>query len=583
MPAILILGLRSGTDPRRDGRRARRPARHPDDDPAAPRAHRQGTRHPQIPRRHRLRRRAQGRRFRRGPRRSPRRARKREIQRRAGRRAGRVAGRRRRSSSGFGVGLVYKAAYAALRLWKDVPEKIFGAPLKAGSISVEVSPELLGVGYIIGPRIGSIMCAGGVLSYLAAHPDDQVLRRRPDHAARAGHACPSATWRPTTSAAPTSSTSARARWRRAASSASRVRCRRSGTACAPACATCALGRADDARRRIGRCRPAHGPRPADELSWASAWSSSSWASSPRPRLQMNFLGALLIIVFGFLFVTVSSRLTGEIGSSSNPISGMTVATLLFTCLIFLLIGWTGGSALRHGAVGRRDRLHRGVQRRHDLAGFEDGLSARQHAAASSRSPSSSARSRRRWCWGRSCSCSTTTQDRLRARRAGRSRRVDRTEPARRSVARRSSPARRRSRHARNISPGRRPTTPAARPANISSIPPGTRRSGWSIRASTARSRTGPTARTVEKFNAPKAVLVSYIIKGILDRNLPWALVLLGVMIAVVLETVGHPVAGVRGGGVPAAVVVVADLRRRRDPLAGGCAAAAAPALAQHHA
>ena len=45
---------------------------------------------------------------------------------------------------------------------------------------------------------------------------------------------------------------------------------------------------------------------------------------------------MLIVLFGFLFVTVSSRLTGEIGSSSNPISGMTVATLLFTCLIFLI-------------------------------------------------------------------------------------------------------------------------------------------------------------------------------------------------------------------------------------------------------
>ncbi len=58
---------------------------------------------------------------------------------------------------------------------------------------------------------------------------------------------------------------------------------------------------------------------------------------------MNLLGAVLIVVFGFLFVTVSSRLTGEIGSSSNPISGMTVATLLLTCLIFLVVGWTGGT------------------------------------------------------------------------------------------------------------------------------------------------------------------------------------------------------------------------------------------------
>ena len=73
-----------------------------------------------------------------------------------------------------------------------------------------------------------------------------------------------------------------------------------------------------------------------------------------PSLRMNILGALLIVVFGFLFVTVSSRLTGEIGSSSNPISGMTVATLLFTCLIFLLIGWTGSAyyvtALSVGAI-----------------------------------------------------------------------------------------------------------------------------------------------------------------------------------------------------------------------------------------
>ena len=52
------------------------------------------------------------------------------------------------------------------------------------------------------------------------------------------------------------------------------------------------------------------------------------------------MGALLVLLFGFLFVTVSARLTGEIGSSSNPISGMTTATLMITCLIFLALGWT---------------------------------------------------------------------------------------------------------------------------------------------------------------------------------------------------------------------------------------------------
>ena len=51
----------------------------------------------------------------------------------------------------------------------------------------------------------------------------------------------------------------------------------------------------------------------------------------------GILGAFMILIFGFLFVTVSSRLTGEVGSSSNPISGMTIATLLLTCLVFVLV------------------------------------------------------------------------------------------------------------------------------------------------------------------------------------------------------------------------------------------------------
>src|SRR6516164_9339178 len=71
---------------------------------------------------------------------------------------------------GFAIGLIYKAANVALRGWKEVPEKVFGAPFKAGSISAEISPALLGVGYIIGPRIASIMCAGGVLAYLVLIP-----------------------------------------------------------------------------------------------------------------------------------------------------------------------------------------------------------------------------------------------------------------------------------------------------------------------------------------------------------------------------------------------------------------------------
>jgi putative OPT family oligopeptide transporter len=60
-----------------------------------------------------------------------------------------------------------------------------------------------------------------------------------------------------------------------------------------------------------------------------------------PNIPTNLLSAIMILVFGFFFVTVSSRIVGIIGSSSNPISGMTIATLMATSLIFVGVGWTG--------------------------------------------------------------------------------------------------------------------------------------------------------------------------------------------------------------------------------------------------
>jgi uncharacterized oligopeptide transporter (OPT) family protein len=60
-----------------------------------------------------------------------------------------------------------------------------------------------------------------------------------------------------------------------------------------------------------------------------------------PQIHINVVGAILALFFAFLFVTVSSRITGQIGASSNPVSGMTVATLLITSLVFLAVGWVG--------------------------------------------------------------------------------------------------------------------------------------------------------------------------------------------------------------------------------------------------
>src|ERR1700747_3417350 len=71
-------------------------------------------------------------------------------------------------------------------------------------------------------------------------------------------------------------------------------------------------------------------------------------------LFANFLAAIFVLVFGFLFTTVSSRITGLIGTSSNPISGMAIATLMATCAVFLLLGWRaapyGALAITIGGV-----------------------------------------------------------------------------------------------------------------------------------------------------------------------------------------------------------------------------------------
>lgn len=62
---------------------------------------------------------------------------------------------------------------------------------------------------------------------------------------------------------------------------------------------------------------------------------------PGDSLVNKFIIGILVIVFGAFFVTVSSRIVGLIGSSNNPISGMTIATIMGTCLVFIAVGWTG--------------------------------------------------------------------------------------------------------------------------------------------------------------------------------------------------------------------------------------------------
>src|SRR5437868_1146752 len=239
--------------------------------------------------------------------------------------------------TGLGIGLIYKTLMdpQGFRLWKSTPERIFGPPFNAGSISAEISPELLGVGYIIGPRIGSIMCAGGVLAYLVLIPAIKYFG--------AGLAAPLA---PETAHLIKDMT---------VTQIQKAYILYIGAGAVAAGGIISLFRSLPtiwhglkgglADLRGSRAANENAPRTDRDLSMKFVIGGIFAMLIvimivPQFGLRWHIFGALLIVAFGFLFVTVSSRLTGEIGSSSNPISGMTVATLLLTCLAFLLLKWT---------------------------------------------------------------------------------------------------------------------------------------------------------------------------------------------------------------------------------------------------
>src|SRR3954452_21109197 len=245
--------------------------------------------------------------------------------------------------TGFGIGLLYKAMNVAFRWWKDTPEKVFGAPFAAGSISAEISPELLGVGYIIGPRIASIMCAGGVLAYLVLIPAIKFFG--------AGLAAPLApeSTRLIKDMSPNAIRSAYILYIGAGAVAA------GGIiSMLPSLPTIWHGLKEGLKDFRGGSAAREGMTRTDrdlsmKLVLIGSFALVAVIALANPLYvggtgaAARIMGALLIVILGFLFVTVSSRLTGEIGSSSNPISGMTVATLLITCLVFLVIGWTGST------------------------------------------------------------------------------------------------------------------------------------------------------------------------------------------------------------------------------------------------
>jgi len=249
---------------------------------------------------------------------------------------------------GLGVGAIWKALSWIFNLFLQVIG--YSTPAKSqfpnATINVDISPEYLGVGYVIGPRIAGTMFAGGVLSWLVLLPLLSILGAHitdPFPPIHPNFANNPATGRPflISEMAPAQLWSAYIRYIGAGAVLASGLITLARTL--PTIVASARGSFRDLSAGALGTTQARTERdiPMAVVLGGSLLLGLFLAASPGLPTQGNVLAAILILIFGFFFATVSSRITGLIGTSSNPISGMTIATLILTCLLFVGLGWTG--------------------------------------------------------------------------------------------------------------------------------------------------------------------------------------------------------------------------------------------------
>jgi putative OPT family oligopeptide transporter len=262
----------------------------------------------------------------------------------AGERGGRLASL---VFAGLGIGALWKSLSWIFNLFRTEVGHSFArtGQFPNATLNVDISPEYMGVGYVIGPRIAGTMFAGGVLSWLVLLPLLSILGAAipvpfpPIHPAMANTP---ATGQPFL----ISEMSPGQIW------SAYIRYIGAGAVLAAGLITLArtiptiVSSARDGLKGIGAGAGGTQLRTERDLPMTIVIAGSFLlalflAVMPGLPTQGNPLVAVLIVIFGFFFATVSSRITGLIGSSSNPISGMTIATLIITCLIFVALGWTG--------------------------------------------------------------------------------------------------------------------------------------------------------------------------------------------------------------------------------------------------
>ncbi|MBI5514858.1 MAG: oligopeptide transporter, OPT family [Deltaproteobacteria bacterium] len=422
--------------------------------------------------------------------------------------------------TGFGVGVVYKLLASGLKVWNEAPERLLRW-YRGGSVGAEVSPELLGVGYIIGPKISATMLAGGVLGYLVLMPaialfggeltrplypeTHHLIRDMGPNALRKAYVLYIGAGAVATGgivsllrSLPTIVGAFRAGWKTFRDS------------------------------RAGASSGEAVPRTARDLPLTVVVLGSLGlvlAMWLLPALQLNLVSAVLIVLFGFFFVTVSSRITGEIGSSSNPISGMTVATLLITCLLFLAAGWTGSGyramALLTGAIVCVAASNGGTTSQDLKTGYLVGATPRRQQLALLAGVVSSA-----MVIGYTVIMLNRAYTTVAPQDYGEARVTVVTSQTERAPDGRDYRVGFQRESGQAIPSGRYLVEPDGRVRFV--VDPGI---GGTV-------TTDANGRRVTKLVAPKAQLFALIIDGILTRRLPWSLVLLGVFLALMMELCG---------------------------------------------
>ena len=257
--------------------------------------------------------------------------------------ASQVGGSRARNVFyGLGIGALFKA----LVEWLKVVPSSLKIPipfLPKSELTANTSAALFGVGYILGPRISTIMVGGGLLSWLVIIPAiaiwgaDRSVPLYPETSLLIPDMAPGTLW---------------TRYVRyigagAVAAAGFITLIKS----IPTMVESFKVGAQQLRQRLGDTAASVLPRTMQDLPLrtvaigagviALGMAVVPFVFGPISSFAMRLVGAILVVIFAFFFVTVSSRIVGLVGVTSNPTSGMTIATLLGTSSVFLLLGFTG--------------------------------------------------------------------------------------------------------------------------------------------------------------------------------------------------------------------------------------------------